>query len=251
MALLNFDANQVAPDMGVMDPVPEGWYNVMIDESELAPTKNGDGAILKLRFKVVDGTFIGRNIYGRLNIRNANEVAQRIALAQLSAIAHAVGVLQVADSQMLHNLPLKIRVKVTEQEGYAPSNDIIAYKNINEAVETVKAAPVAVAPIPAAFVPPAPMPAIMPTAIPAAIPAILGQAPAQAWAQPAPVAAVVPAPIPAPVVADTAPPAAWATTMPPVAPVTVPVAEPVVVAVAAPVADAPFDPAQPPAWMTK
>ena len=213
MALLNFDASQVAPDNGALDPVPAGWYNVVINHSEIVPTKSGDGAMLKLRFNVVDGTFTGRSIFSRLNIRNANSVAQNIAHAQLSAICHAVGVINVTDSSMIHNIPLKIRVKITEQEGYSPSNDIIAYKNINEAVEMPKTQ-------------------VMPSAIPPAIPpvmgsvpapAILGQAPLQAWAQPAPVA---------------------------VAPVTIPMVEPIA-PVAEPVAEPAFDPSQPPAWMTK
>jgi len=231
MATLNFNALEVAPDMGVLDPLPEGWYNVMIDNSEISPTKNGDGAILKLRFKVVDGNFANRSVYGRLNIRNANEIAQRIALAQLSAISHAVGIMQVSDSQQLHSIPLKIRIKIEQQEGYSPSNEIIAYKNINEAVGVAQAAPVAILPpvapvlqpIPT-FVPPVSM-ALATGAAPAifgAAPAILGDAPAQAWAQPAPVAQ--PVAIEVPQVAQPAP---------------------------EPATEAAFDPSQPPAWMTK
>lgn len=241
MALLNFNAAEVTPDSGVLDPLPEGWYNVLIDDSEISPTKNGDGAFLRLRFKVADGSFTGRSVYGRYNIRNANEVAQRIALGQLSAIAHAVGVINVVDSTMLHNIPLKIRVKILQDEGYAPTNDIIAYKNINEAVATVTAAPVATLP-PAAPVL-QPIPAVIPPAM-GVPPAILGQAPVQAWAVPAPAA-------PAPLVAPVAPAPLVAPVA--VAPVAVPVA-PVAVApapVAEPVVDATFDPSQPPAWMTK
>lgn len=238
MAALNFNALEVAPDMGVMDPIPEGWYNVMIDNSEISPTKNGDGAVLKLRFKVVDGNFINRSVYGRLNIRNANDIAQRIALAQLSAISHAVGIMQVSDSQQLHGIPLKIRVKVVEQEGYSPSNDIIAYKNVNEAVGVASVAPVAILPpvvpvlqpIPA-FVPPVSTSLATGVApvIFGAAPAILGDAPAQAWAQPAPVAQPVATAIPTfatGVQVDSQP-----------AP--------------EPATEAAFDPSQPPAWMTK
>jgi hypothetical protein len=224
MAALNFNALEVAPDMGVMDPLPEGWYNVMIDNSEISPTKNGDGAILKLRFKVVDGNFINRSVYGRLNIRNANDIAQRIALAQLSAISHAVGIMQVSDSQQLHGIPLKIRVKVVEQEGYSPSNDIIAYKNVNETVGVAQVAPVAILPpvVPVLQPIPAFVPPVSTSLATGIAPAILGAAPAQAWAQPAPVAQ--PVAIEVPQVAQPAP---------------------------EPATEAAFDPSQPPAWMTK
>ena len=227
MALLNFNAAEVAPNMGVMDPIPEGWYNVMIDNSEISPTKNGDGAVLKLRFKVVDGNFINRSVYGRLNIRNANVIAQRIALGQLSAIAHAVGIMQVSDSQQLHGLPLKIRVNVVEQEGYSPSNNIIAYKNVNEAVGVAQAAPVAILPPVAPVLQPIPafVPPISTSLATGVAPALLGDAPAQAWAQPAPVAQPV------------------ATAVPPFATG--------VQVDSQPAPEPAFDPSQPPAWMTK
>lgn len=136
MAQLNFDASQVAPDAGVAEAIPAGWYNVMVDESEMKPTKDGNGAFLAMRFTVLDGQFVNRKVFTRLNLRNANPVAQEIAYKQLSAICHAVGVMQVADSTQLHGRPLKIKVKVRAASGdYEASNEISAYKNINEQVE--------------------------------------------------------------------------------------------------------------------
>ena len=135
MAHLGFDATLVAPDSGQLDPVPAGWYNVAVDESELKPTNDGLGARLAVRFTILDGQFANRKIYTGFNIRNANPVAQEIAFKQLSALAHAVGVLQVQDSQQLHGIPLKVRVKIRPpKDGYDAQNDITAYKNINEDV---------------------------------------------------------------------------------------------------------------------
>jgi hypothetical protein len=91
MAQLNFDATQVEPDTG-FDTVPAGWYNVSMDESDLKPTKDGAGTYLQARFNILDGQYRGRKLFTRLNIRNANAQAQEIALRQLSAIGHAVGV---------------------------------------------------------------------------------------------------------------------------------------------------------------
>lgn len=137
MVALNFDATTVAPDTG-MEVVPAGWYNVRIDESEIKPTKDGAGARLNLRFDIMDGQYIGRKLFTGLNIRNASAVAQEISYKQLSAIAHAVGVLQVQDSQQLHGLPLKVKVKIRKASGdYEEQNEISMYRNINEPVETV------------------------------------------------------------------------------------------------------------------
>lgn len=133
MAQLNFDATQVAPNSGSPDPVPAGWYNVMIDESEMKPTKDGAGSYLQLRFNILDGQYANRKIFDRLNLRNANATAQEIAYGNLSAICHAVGLMQVTDSQELHGKPLKIKVALRPaKDGFDASNDVKGYKNINE-----------------------------------------------------------------------------------------------------------------------
>lgn len=157
-AVLNFDASQVQPDSGVQDPVPAGWYNTVIDQSELKPTKDATGHYLEIRHNIIDGAHAGKKIYGRLNLRNANPTAQEIGYKQLSAVCHAVGVLQVQDSAQLHNIPLKIKVKLRAASGdYEASNEIVSWKNINEVVQMASAvsagfpAPAGGAPTPPAF----------------------------------------------------------------------------------------------------
>lgn len=136
MAQLNFDATRVAPEMG-FDTVPAGWYNAMIDQSEMKPTKDGAGAYLETRFNVIDGQYAGRKVFMRMNLRNASPVAQEIAYKQLSAVAHAVGILHVQDSSQLHGIPMKIKVKLRKDATgqYEDSNEITQVKNINEQVD--------------------------------------------------------------------------------------------------------------------
>jgi hypothetical protein len=152
MVQLNFDASQVSPDMG-REALPAGWYNAVMDESEMKATRDGLGAYLNCRFNVVDGQFAGRKVYALLNLKNANAQAMEIAFKELSAIAHAVGVLHIADSSQLHNRPLKIKVKVDKDKSgeYEDSNRITMYKNINEVVDQPKGA---AAPAASGFVPP-------------------------------------------------------------------------------------------------
>lgn len=204
MAQLNFDATQVAPDTGGGDPVPAGWYNVMIDESEMKPTKTEGGLRLSLRFTILDGQYANRKVFTGLNLKNANPVAQEIAYKQLSAICHAVGIMQVQDSQQLHGRPLKIKVKVRAASGdYEASNDITSYKNINEQVDGPVAgaapagAPWATAPAAAPQQPAAPawqppaaqQPWAQPAQQPAAAPQQYAPQPQAPVAQPAPAAA--------------------------------------------------------------
>lgn len=146
MALLNFDARQVAPQTG-FDPVPPGWYNVAVDETEMKPTKDGSGSYLKVRYSILDGQFANRKIYTMINLQNKNPQATEIGLKQLSALAHAVGVLLVQDSQQLHNIPLKVKAKIRPAEGeYDAQNNITQWENINAVVGDAAVAPIGQAP---------------------------------------------------------------------------------------------------------
>jgi hypothetical protein len=135
MAQLGFDARGVDPNLRP-DPIPAGWYKAMMDESEMKPTKNGDGAYLACRFVILEGQYQGRKVFTNLNLRNANAQAQEIAFKQLSAIAHAVNILQVGDSSQLHNIPMQIKLKIRKDESgqYEDQNEIVNWKNVNEAV---------------------------------------------------------------------------------------------------------------------
>ncbi len=136
MAVLNFNAQTVAPAMG-METVPKGWYNVIMDQSEMKPTKDGQGGYLECRFTILDGAHAGKHIFTRLNLQNKNQTTVEIAQKQLSAIAHAVQVLQVQDSQQLHGRPLKVKVKIrVDTTGeYEDQNEITVFKDINSVVE--------------------------------------------------------------------------------------------------------------------
>ena len=180
MALLNFDATGV-PQQQTFDPLPAGWYPVMITDSEVKSTKANDGSTkLDLTFTIFDGPHKGRKVFNTLNIGNQNPVAREIAQKQLSSICHAVNVLNVSDSSMLHEKPLSIRLKVRPADGnYEASNDVSGYK----AYEAAGAAPISPAtfsPPPAGFVSPQQQaPAFQPP-VQAAAPAFVAPAPAQA-----------------------------------------------------------------------
>lgn len=263
-AELNFDATNIAPSTGY-ETVPAGWYNVAMDESEMKPTKDGAGTFLEARFDILDGQYKGRKLFSRMNLRNPSAQAMEIAQKELSAIAHAVGILVVQNSAMLHGHPLKVKVKIRKgDDQYEDQNQIISYKNINEQVDAgsaaAKAAPASgFTPPPAAaapaFVPPpaaapsGPQRPTDPTHIHAA------GTPAEQWwvngawtpavvqAPPAPPPAPAPAPAPA---QQTWTPPAPAATQPWVAPAAAPAPAPAPAPLAIPPAPAPA-PAVPPA----
>ena len=102
----------------------------MITDSEMKPTRNGDGRYLQLTFQILERPYKNRFVWARLNLHNANETAVKIVRAELSAICRAVGVMTPKDSCELHNLPLVITVKckkrpdtgeiTNEIKGYSP-----------------------------------------------------------------------------------------------------------------------------------
>lgn len=136
MAQINFNAQNVAPQTS-LEPVPAGWYNGNIVESELKPTKNNDGTLLGLQIKILDGQYAGRVVFDRLNMQNPNPVASEIGQRRLSAYCHATGVIMLQDTQQLHGIPFKMKLSVRKDKDgqYEDSNDVKAIKNISEAVE--------------------------------------------------------------------------------------------------------------------
>lgn len=197
MATLNFDARTVEPSapMGI---IPAGDYNVQIVKSEIKPTANGQSHYLQLELEVLDGEYKGRKLWDILNLWNDNETAARIAQQSLSAIGHAVGVLDIRDSEQLHNKPMLASVKVEKGNAQYPDdkNRVKGYGAYKGAAGLVPSAP---AP---AFAPQVPAAPVAAPVAPAAPPPFAAPAPAQAPAfaapAPAPVAPAAPPPFAAP-----------------------------------------------------
>jgi hypothetical protein len=128
MAKIGFNAREVEPAED-FKPLPAGWYPVQITESEMLETSKKNGHYLSMVAKVIEGEFVNRQLFIRLNVDNPNEVAVRIANEQLSAICHAVNVLEIDDSEELHGIPFEIKVKVTPAtDDYEAGNDVKGFR---------------------------------------------------------------------------------------------------------------------------
>lgn len=113
MAQLNdtFDATGVAP-AAPMELLPPGRYDAQIVNSEMRATRAGNGQYLWLEMDVTEGPHQGRKIWDQLNLVNQSQQTVEIAQRTLSAICHAVGQLQVSDSEQLHFRPLAVTLAV-------------------------------------------------------------------------------------------------------------------------------------------
>jgi hypothetical protein len=131
--LQGFNAHEVEPTTE-FDPVPAGKYLAVITDSEMKPTKSGNGNYLQLTFEILEGPYKGRHLWARLNLDNPNETAVKIARAELSAVCRAVGVMSPKDSVELHNLPLVITVRCKKRQDTGEiTNEIKGYEKKGEA----------------------------------------------------------------------------------------------------------------------
>lgn len=141
MGNLNFDATNVAPSTA-FDPLPNGWYTMRIVGAEMAPSEKA-GQMLKLQLEVdetVHPQFASRKVFDRLCLNHpTSQQAREIAQRTLSAICHAIGKLQVSDTDMLLGQSLKVKVKSTPArvdqatgKAYDAGNEVGGYKPISE-----------------------------------------------------------------------------------------------------------------------
>ena len=114
--------------------LPAGDYIVTIKDAEHKPTKSGTGAYIKLKLEVVAPSNAGRVLFSNINIRNDNETAQNIGLAQLGQIMRAGGLASVSTSEQLIGITVGIKVTIKDaQNGYAAQNEVKAFKPVSNA----------------------------------------------------------------------------------------------------------------------
>jgi hypothetical protein len=122
-----FDPNTVAPDERNFEPIPAGPYNLQVIDSAIADTSTGSGQMLTLTLEVIDGPFEKRKLWDRLNIRNQNPDAQRIAQQALRNLCLALGMQgPLTDSEALHFKPFRARVTIEQDKSgqYGPQNRV-------------------------------------------------------------------------------------------------------------------------------
>lgn len=85
--------------------VPPDDYKMMVTDSSEKATdgKNGAGKMVVLEIDIQDGEYAGRKIWKNFNIENPNPKAVDIAMRELGALARAVGVASLSDTEQVHN----------------------------------------------------------------------------------------------------------------------------------------------------
>jgi hypothetical protein len=99
---LQFNAATVDPSQGA-EAWPLADYPLEITSEEIVPFGENDpnGTVLKLTLTCLDGPFKGKTHGYRLNLFVTDQEWQRIAYQKLSALCHAIGRIQIADTSNL------------------------------------------------------------------------------------------------------------------------------------------------------
>jgi hypothetical protein len=127
MKMLGLDLTDV---VATGAPVPDGTYPVVIEKAEVSPTKTG-GEMIKVQFKINQGSLSGRNLFSQFNIKNANPLAVSIGLGELKGMLKAFGhpnPNRLESTSELVGLKGEVTTKIEEQAGYSPTARIRKYQ---------------------------------------------------------------------------------------------------------------------------
>ena len=115
------------------EPLPAGWYSASISDAELRDTKAGTGVYVSVKYVISGPSHQGRIVYGNMNIRNPNPMAEDIGRQQLAALMRAIGLEEIRDTDQLIGGNCEIKLSIKQDEQYGDRNEIKAWKALEKA----------------------------------------------------------------------------------------------------------------------
>ena len=118
--------------------MPDGWYVAEVIESDMQTSATGN-RYLGLTFQINDdggsGQFIGRRVWANLNLKHPKESVREIAEQQFGNLVRSLKLVRagdenatVGDSVEMHGIPVDIKLKRKDDEGYGPKSEIVQYR---------------------------------------------------------------------------------------------------------------------------
>jgi len=135
MTAMNFNNNDVP-----LTAVPDGEYIVEIVDSELKPNKAGNGINFFLKYKTIEGQYIGAIIQDSCIFSHSNMMAENIGKRRIRLINEAIGLSVITDTAQYLGKVLKIRVEVEKVDGNAFLK-VKDYEGVNGPAQQNVAAP--------------------------------------------------------------------------------------------------------------
>ena len=110
-----------------LEPLPTGWYSVIIAKAEVAETQAKDGFVLKTDFKVIDGPYKDRIVKRSFNLQNPSAQAVEIGQKQITTMCGCMNVWTgIQNTDQICNIPFQVRFVVNGEY-----NDAKGFKTIN------------------------------------------------------------------------------------------------------------------------
>jgi Protein of unknown function (DUF669) len=109
------------------DLVTPGKYTAEIEDAKVVVTKNGNGQMVKLRWKITEGDFEGRVLFQQIIIQHSTSPdAQKIGRQKFKDIASACDIKdKITDLEVLKFKPCTIDVGIEKGEGeYGDQNRV-------------------------------------------------------------------------------------------------------------------------------
>jgi len=137
---MNFDARNVNPNSdrksGDFDPLPDGWYHMVITGAEATMAKNNpqeNGEMLKLTLDIDANEhpeYAGRKIFHYIKPNHVKQTPRAIGQRHLSQILHALSPddpTMVSEQELLGGR-VHVKLKIRKgKDGYSDSNDVVNY----------------------------------------------------------------------------------------------------------------------------
>lgn len=139
--LAGFDANDHEDTN--REALPAGWYSMVVHDTEMKPTKAGNGTLLEIVLRCTDGEYKGRQAWGRINMKNPSTTCVEMGQKELASLCRACDVLKPRDSTEFHGKRISVLLACGEWNGEI-TNDVKKYKKLLKvaAPVAVNAAPV-------------------------------------------------------------------------------------------------------------
>lgn len=106
------------------EELPNGIYRMEVTEADVAPTKSGNGTILKTVNEVVEPEdYKGRKIFNNYNLENVSAQAQEIGQRQFASLCRAMGIDGVEDTDELlyKQFTVKVGLGKPSKDGQYPA----------------------------------------------------------------------------------------------------------------------------------
>ena len=125
--LAGFNAAEVEPNPG-FTPIPAGEYPMIITESAVKPTKEGNGRVAEIQTQIMGGPHQNRKFKTWIVLFNKDGAKNEIGQGVMSSICRAVNILTPQDTSDLHNKPFTGVVAVKNDQDGNPQNKVTRAK---------------------------------------------------------------------------------------------------------------------------